>query len=408
MRTLAAFCVAVTASVMLAADPVARAGTIADGLHEFIDHNGFPTHGEFTEAITPIIERQAARGVDFPVTATTPGFTYQFNFETGVPERSSESLGPVFAERADTVGKRRFDFGMSYLHADLTQFNGNDFAKQIATSATITIPTTAGDVGVTQSFRARDFSLVSDIVGLSATYGVTDRLDVNGLAQLVRTSLSLSGTATAQLAGGGGPPISEELRFHDTAFGFGDTLLRAKYRLFDAPVKLATSFGIRLPTGSEGDFHGTGDTSVAGGLILSRAFGAQDVHANVGVELNADDLQRSRARYAIGASLQRWERIALLVDLIGSSSFVKDEFELPAPTGTVSVQHLFGNDELIESVTRKKIVAFVPRSDVVNLAVGVKVSIVGSAVAFANAIVPVTSDGLQAEVIPTVGAEYSF
>src|SRR5437867_675110 len=79
------------------------AHTLADKLHEFIDRNGFPTHGQFIEVITPILARQAARGVDFPVTATTPGFTYRFNFELGVPERSSGALGPAFTERGDTI-----------------------------------------------------------------------------------------------------------------------------------------------------------------------------------------------------------------------------------------------------------------------------------------------------------------
>ena len=51
---------------------------------------------------------------------------------------------------------------------------------------------------------------------------------------------------------------------------------------------------------------------------------------------------------------------------------------------------------------------FVPRSDVVDLALGVKLNLVGTLVGFASAIVPVTSDGLRADVIPPAGFEWSF
>jgi len=50
----------------------------------------------------------------------------------------------------------------------------------------------------------------------------------------------------------------------------------------------------------------------------------------------------------------------------------------------------------------------IPRTDVVNLAVGLKASLTGYAVAFAGALVPLTSDGLRADVVPTGGVEYTF
>jgi hypothetical protein len=375
--------------------------SITDQLHRFIDTHGFPTAGDFPEAISPIVERLALRGIDFPVTATTPGFAYRFNFELGVPERSSESLGPVFAERADTVGKGRFDLGFAYLYADLTQFEGEDFADQIVTSATIPVL----GVALRQGFRADDFSLVSHVVSLFATYGISDRLDVNVLLPLVETSLRLTGRSTAAVVGG--RSLGERASFSESAFGAGDLLLRAKYRIADLPVRVAPIITLRLPTGSEGDFHGIGDTTLLGGLVVSRAIGSHDVHGSLGVELDADDPERSRARYAVGVSVQPWERLALLGDLLGSSSFVDDQFAIAAPR-RASFQALFGNDEVVESVGPTKVTAFVPRSDVVDLALGVKLNLVGTLAVHASAIVPVTTDGLRAQVIPAGGLEWSF
>lgn len=95
-----------------------------------------------------------------------------------------------------------------------------------------------------------------------------------------------------------------------------------------------------------------------------------------------------------------------------SSSFVDDEFAIRAPTGKVfhggSDTQLFGREDLIRSIGRTRVIAFVPRSDVVDLAVGLRLAVAGSVVAFASAIVPLTHDGLRAEVMPTAGVEVSL
>jgi len=166
------------------------------------------------------------------------------------------------------------------------------------------------------------------------------------------------------------------------------------------------SIAVRVPSGDARDFRGIGDPTVTPALIVSRAIRDHDVHASAGVEMNADDLQRTRARYAAGVTLQPWTRLACLLDLIGSSSFVDDEFTIPRPLHRSD--QLFGNDELIESVGPTTVVARVPRSDVLDLAVGLKTSFFGSGAAFVSAIVPVTNDGLRAEVVPAAGVEVSF
>src|SRR5437870_2567698 len=249
--------------LVLGRAPEVAAGSLAGRLHQFIDQNGFPTSHDFVEVVTPIVQRLALRGIDFPVTATTPSFSYRFNFDLGMPERTPESLGPAFAERANTVGRHRFDLGVAYLYANLTRFDGTDFGKQILTAGVRTDPATGFQAG--------------------------------------------------------------------------------------------------------GAFRGIGDPTVTPALIVSRAIRSHDVHASAGVEMNADDLQRTRARYAAGVTLQPWTRLACLLDLIGSSSFVDDEFTIPRPLHRSD--QLFGNDELIESVGPTTVVARVPRSDVLDLAV---------------------------------------
>ena len=83
-------------------------------------------------------------------------------------------------------------------------------------------------------------------------------------------------------------------------------------------------------------------------------------------------------------------------------------FEVSFPAAVGSIDQFFGNDELIRSVGRDTVTAFVPRSDVVDLIGGIKVNPVGTLVGFVEVIVPLTRDGLRAELIPTAGIEWSF
>ena len=73
-----------------------------------------------------------------------------------------------------------------------------------------------------------------------------------------------------------------------------------------------------------------------------------------------------------------------------------------------AIRQLFGNDALIRRVTRDTVTAFVPRSDVVDFAFGMKANPVGTLVGYVTAIVPITHDGLRAEVIPSAGVEWTF
>src|SRR5438094_1097772 len=78
------------------------------------------------------LSRLASNAADFPPTATTPAFTYEFNAELGTFERRSQSLGPVFVERANTTGKSRFTLGAAYLLLDLARIFGQEYSGQVS------------------------------------------------------------------------------------------------------------------------------------------------------------------------------------------------------------------------------------------------------------------------------------
>jgi hypothetical protein len=123
------------------------------------------------------------------------------------------------------------------------------------------------------------------------------------------------------------------------------------------------------------------------------------VHASGGIELNLDDSDRSRVRYAGGLTLPLVERLAFLVDVVGSSNLTTDRVSVRVP------QFFDPPPAPPTSFVR----ASTPLStDIIDLAVGFKANLVGSVVGFAHVFVPLNDDGLRADVIPVAGLEVSF
>src|SRR6476646_11036593 len=61
---------------------------------------------------------------NLPIGATSGGTT--FRFEAGVPVKTSTSAGPIFAERAQTLGKGRAVVGIGRTSAHLSSLRGGD------------------------------------------------------------------------------------------------------------------------------------------------------------------------------------------------------------------------------------------------------------------------------------------
>jgi len=386
----------------------ADASSLAGSLHRFVTENSTVFVGEAPDILTPFIERLASRGTALPATSTLPGFTYRFNVELGTFERESGTLGPVFLERGETLGRSLLALGMSYLDADLGEFDGRNLADQVDFRSDI-----KSAPRIRTSLVFRELDVRAQIATLSATYGVTDRLDANVLLPLVRTSLDLEARRSGRI--GGEPALVDTVRLHDEAVGVGDLLLRAKYQLIGgAPLYVAAGLAVRAPTGSEEDFHGLGDWTVEPALVASRTLHGHDLHLNLGVECDADDVGRSRGRYGVGVALQPLERVAVLIDLVGSSSFVGDDLGATraGTAGIFSSSRFLTRFEARPRLRQPGGTVFVfpsvPRTDIVDVAVGFKLTLSARAAAFVSALLPVVNDALRAEVVPAGGLEYTF
>ena len=372
-----------------------------------------------------LVQQLAPAAADFPAVSTVPGLTLRYNTELQAFERSSGSLGPVYVERPQTIGRGKLDIGFSYLFQDFDELDGANldglfFNLRHADCCTIGAPFDDSAFGdpdgsldgferETADVTFEEFDLESHVLSLYATYGITDRWDVNVLVPIIFTSLDVS--VRAVLNNASINPITGQpthlfpngtnvatRHINDDSTGVGDVLLRTKYHFLSSNgFNLASGLSLRLPTGDEDNFQGLNDVVLTPYLALSQEWSRFDFHFQAGFDINADDTERSRARYGIGLTTQLVERVAFLIDIIGSSNLTEQDI-------SVNTVPVIAGSEVVgsRSVTQGL------RTDIVNLAVGFKAAFAQSVVGFAAVFLPLNDDGLRSDAVPTAGLEVSF
>jgi hypothetical protein len=376
-----------------------------------------------------LVKQLAPSAADFPAISTVPGFTFRYNPQLQVFERSSTSLGPVFVERPLTLGARKFELGMSFLYVDFKDLEGdsleglkfsdlghNDCCNALSPPPSPGFPAFEED---TADLRFEDFELYSYVLSFFATYGITDRWDINFLIPVVFTTLDIKTRQTLNNESGTNTHFfnvatRQTVRFtnfDDDKAGVGDILLRTKYHLYGRDgFNLAGGLTLRVPSGDEDNFQGLGDTTLTPFFALAQEYGPLDFHVSSGVEFNFDDSDRNRIRYGGGVTLQLLEQVAFLVDVVGSSGLKKDRI---SQNVTQFVNSGTSSEGRPATVPTSVTVHDTLRTDIVDLNVGFKASLVGpesqySVVAFSTVFVPLNNDGLRADAIPAVGIELGF
>ena len=64
-----------------------------------------------------------------PIASVAPAFSYRYNPALSVFERSANMLGPMFAERALTIGKGKLNFNIGYSHVEFDDINGTSLNR---------------------------------------------------------------------------------------------------------------------------------------------------------------------------------------------------------------------------------------------------------------------------------------
>ena len=226
---------------------------------------------------------------NIPVSASSGGQT--FRFEGATPVRTSISAGPIYAERAQTLGRGRLFVNLSRtsLHYKTLRGVPLDNVQLVFTHANVDSPECDSIVGEdcavygvpvleneTINFTL-GLDMNVDVTAFLLTYGIANRIDFGVVVPFVSTSLTGSSEATIIpfqsgdipahfFAGTPEDPVFTASRFtQGSSSGLGDVSARAKVNFRDAtPVSVAILAEGRFPTGSEEDLRGSGAVALRG------------------------------------------------------------------------------------------------------------------------------------------------
>ncbi len=220
-----------------------------------------------------------------PLASPASGVILRKDPVTGLQLDESATLGPIFTERAETLGKGRFYIGFSNQDFHFTHFNGASLnglsvfygggqstALNVNGTALGTVPALAR-VGM-------DVRLSQDITFL--TYGVTDRFDLSVGIPVVHSAVAARTYGGVIYAGNGygsptcwctstftpGAPTLLEPQIGQASYGktgFGDLLVRGKVTVFRSKgshTVVGLGSDLRFATGDVNNYLGVGTTSV--------------------------------------------------------------------------------------------------------------------------------------------------
>jgi hypothetical protein len=357
-----------------------------------------------------------------PVSATSGGST--FRFEGGVPVRTSLSPGPVFGERALTLGRGRVFVGanvnrqhfeslrgvplsgiqMTFTHQNVT---GPVCDSIVGTSCTpYGVPTLENDVIAVRLALDVDMTVTSFFV----SFGLLDRVDIGVVLPFVSTSLRgtsdaqvrpFGGTTAAHFFGGtpSNPQLSTSRFVEGSASGIGDVAARVKILLTQSERATFAVLGdVRFPTGSENDLLGSGHLAARGLGILSARFGEFSPHTNFGFVLRSGDLENNAVLATVGFDHLMAPWATLAVDVVSEFQVGESKLRLP---GTVTYDAPFRRT--VEPANLPT-----TRDDQVNGSFGFKFATGPGITVVANGMWPLNRGGLRPNVLWTAGLEYNF
>ena len=393
----------------------------------------------------------------FPFGSSSGGFTYTYDPALGTFSRSSESFGPLFAERALTIGRERGSLGVAYQRSTYDTFEGKNLRQREikfyiqhtdccgkvqggvqSGDGSLLNPAFEGDI----IEAALSLDLTTDTMVISATYGLTDRLDLGVAVPLVAVDVNASILARIQrVATAANPdlhvfegenPDEHTFALSGHAAGLGDVMVRAKYNFLTLRGGgLAAAIDVRTPTGDESNLLGTGALQAKVYGIASIGLGKLSPHVNAGYMRSsrgalANASLHNEWNYTAGFDLAVSPRLTLIADVVGRT--IRDQgrlreadtifdFVQAGPGGTGGTGGGGGGggsgsggttNRPIEHATRRQ---FRLEPGNLNLVVGntgVRFNPFRKMLVSANLLFALTEAGLRDRVTPVISLDYSF
>jgi hypothetical protein len=361
----------------------------------------------------------ASQLASIPLPTPASGFTYTFDESLGVFQRSTQSFGPILTERAETIGKRKVTFGVTYQHFGFDSLEGLSLGSIPAVFTHDEAHLGGGRSDLVTTTNSIEAAVDQSVAFL--TYGLGSRLDLSVAVPFVRADLAARSEAMVQRVG---TETSPATHYYDdgtgglgtrttyaragVASGIGDVIVRLK----GTPVRsdaMALALGVdgRFPTGDEEDLLGLGAFGLKPFAVLSFSQGRISPHLNVAYLWNGESVLAGdvatgakgdlpdQVQYAVGVDVGVSSRLTLAFDFLGS--YVIDSPRLVRGTFTAANGQSYPQ------------IGFVNESyNLASGAAGLKFNPVGRLLIDFNVLFKLDSAGLRDDVTPLVGIEYAF
>jgi hypothetical protein len=404
--------------------------------------------------LRPLNTAIAIQLATLPIASPASGVIFHEDPATGAMLPASDSLGPILTERAETLGKGRFYFGFTRQQFRFNKVEGEDLSSFSALDpGGIDTKILQGGARQTTSPTTVDTQIDLRIDQNIAffTYGLTDRVDVSAALTWVNARVGAAGF-NAQIHNTGNPlaggtcwcaqtfNLDSSRNTFDTEFGrsgfnvpflgqssrqstgIGDTLIRVKGMVLERPsAGLAVGADLRLPSGDELDYHGSGALGVKPFVALSlhsADMGGVRIspHFNVGFQFNGESALAGDVfagtkeslpnvfSWSVGTTISASRRVSFVADVLGTT--LLDSARLV--TSTLDPRGDAAASVGIQPATGLALAANKQTFSMTNGAFGVKIRVAGNLVLQYNVLVAFDNNSLRDKAVPLFGLGYTF
>ncbi len=353
-----------------------------------------------------------------PIPSPASGFVFSFDKSLGVYSQSTQSFGPIYAERAETLGKNKFFVGFSYQNFSFDKLDGISLKRvpSVFQHQPTGDPNYVKDVITTNN----SFDVKFGQQAAFFTYGLTDRFDISVALPFNSARLEAVSDAKIQRIGTASEP---DVHYFDTPFGdrtertfarsgsasgLGDVVVRAKATALQFKNGgLAVGLDARMPTGDVYDFLGSGAYGFRPFLALSFRKGNFSPHVNAAYQWNgksilAGNIQTGatgdlpdQVQYVLGFDYGVTKKFTLAIDYMGQRQLNAKRVSLTsyrAANGSVFPQIAITDTSFQQN----------------SLATGFKVNPIASLLVSFNLLFALDDNGLRDQITPLIGLSYTF
>jgi hypothetical protein len=412
------------------------------------------------DSLSPLNSALARQSAVLPLASPSSGITFSWDPTAKVFLPSTESLGPILGERAETLGQYRVFLGFSYQYfkfGDLDGVNLNNlpsvFLQPDDPNAVPNRVCSVNGDNQTECGFIRDVIKTANSVDLKVhqfttfvTFGLTNRIDVSMAIPIENVRMSVFSKATiidnldatgttfahtfpfrtgcGSLTTPVQPCSNQSFSSVRTASGIGDITLRVKGKAWKGErAGLALGVDVRVPTGDSLNFLGAGAAGVKPFVVWSYR-SRFSPHVSVGYEVNgsskiAGDITTGvkeklpgRLTYSGGADVWITKRLTAGFDLVGQQVFQARRISMTSVTEPAACLDSTGQCDPAKGFANPNVDPAVTQStgtyNVTYASVGGKFRPFSNLLITGNVLLKLNDGGLGAKAIPLVGVSYTF